>query len=194
MSQSAQLRVYAWDQARLAAGGFSRRAAALRSLMRAPTCLDIPLGQVRVQWGELYKRSFLLRIDDNRTEFERNICKLAHLRTTLGVNDQHAQKTFRAAAYQRILQQCEPNAEFRVRHKLERWGLGIPSRHIMMNLSVKQLTPAWTSIKTLHNLHLLQQLVAPRVVAACFSTVWNRWTTARRFQQRSHRDNCCQLG
>ena len=41
---------------------------------------------------------------------------------------------------------------------------------------------------------LLRGLVAPRVTAAVFSTIWNRWTTRRRFQQRSSADNVCLLG
>ena len=37
-------------------------------------------------------------------------------------------------------------------------------------------------------------LVSPRVCAACFSTIWNRWTTARRFQRRHLACNRCALG
>ena len=84
-----------------------------------------------------------------------------------------------------------------MRRKLERWKLTDPSRHVCMNLqnlNVRIRTPAWMGRKALHNLHLLGGLVAPRVVAACFSTLWNRWVTARRFQNGEHKDNCCQLG
>ena len=35
--------------------------------------------------------------------------------------------------------------------------------------------------------------MAPRVGSACFSTVWNRWTTCRRFQQRRCDENKCLL-
>ena len=46
----------------------------------------------------------------------------------------------------------------------------------------------------MHNLHLLGALVTPRVVSACFSTIWNRWTTMRRFQKRASESNHCKLG
>ena len=41
---------------------------------------------------------------------------------------------------------------------------------------------------------LLSNLVAPRVGSAVFSTIWNRWTTHRRFQRRSEASNRCLLG
>ena len=40
----------------------------------------------------------------------------------------------------------------------------------------------------------MQHLVPPRVAAACFGTIWNRWTTARRFEQRESLANRCVLG
>ena len=36
--------------------------------------------------------------------------------------------------------------------------------------------------------------MSPRVTAAYFSALWNRWTTARRFQQRDRPNNRCVLG
>ena len=45
-----------------------------------------------------------------------------------------------------------------------------------------------------NKLQRLTVLVAPRVAAACFSTLWNRWTTARRFQKRHRLGNHCVLG
>ena len=35
---------------------------------------------------------------------------------------------------------------------------------------------------------------APRVIAAVFGTAWNRWVTARRFQNRGAQGNLCVLG
>ena len=40
----------------------------------------------------------------------------------------------------------------------------------------------------------LRSIVAPRVTAAVFSTLWNRRTTARRFQNRASPDDKCVLG
>ena len=36
--------------------------------------------------------------------------------------------------------------------------------------------------------------VPPRVIAAVFSTIWNRWTTHRRFQRRNLTSSQCLLG
>ena len=46
----------------------------------------------------------------------------------------------------------------------------------------------------LRKLQYLSDWVAPRVCAATFSTLWNRWTTARRFQKRNLDCNRCVLG
>ena len=48
--------------------------------------------------------------------------------------------------------------------------------------TVKQKTPEYFSRKCVHNLNQLSKLATPRVLAACFGTIWNRWTTAARFQ------------
>ena len=40
----------------------------------------------------------------------------------------------------------------------------------------------------------LHKLVSPRVIAAVFSTIWNRWTTHRRMQRRHADTNRCLLG
>ena len=69
---------------------------------------------------------------------------------------------------------------FRIRGKLQRWELpGLP-RVIADRFE--------------RNLARLRYLVPPRVVAAVFSTAWNRWCTARRFQQRHRIWNFCKLG
>ena len=54
--------------------------------------------------------------------------------------------------------------------------------------------PARVARQILRRLKRLRTLVPPRVQAACLSTLWNHWTTARRFQQRSHPSNRCVLG
>jgi hypothetical protein len=66
-----------------------------------------------------------------------------------------------------------------VRNKLQRWKLPEPPAHI--------------ASRVLHRLELLRRLVPPRVSAAYFSALWNRWTTARRFQRRGSATNRCLL-
>lgn len=56
----------------------------------------------------------------------------------------------------------------RIRHKLRRWHLDV--------------LPGVQAERLRRRLLLLGELVAPRVVAACFRTAWNGWATAARFQ------------
>ena len=73
-----------------------------------------------------------------------------------------------------------PNFEYRMREKCKRWNLK----------GVEAITGA-TIIK---RLKLLQTRVAPKVSSAVLSTLFNRWCTPRRFQNRSSPLNRCLLG
>ena len=57
-----------------------------------------------------------------------------------------------------------------------------------------EVLPARVALRVEKHLQRLRTLVSPRVQAACFSTVWNRWCTARRFGQRHSVRNRCLLG
>ena len=78
----------------------------------------------------------------------------------------------------------------RMRAKLGRWKLGDTFRHTTVFGDVRERTPEWQSRRAVFLLRMLGELVPPRVQAAVFSTIWNRWTTARRFQGRAR----CLLG
>jgi hypothetical protein len=197
MTRAAQTRVYLAERSGEQGAGFSRRASDLRSLL--DTCSHMP---VCTLWADWYTRSFLLQLDDNWRNFEKDICNAAQLlgeATSKGRQnaDEDIKMPLQRIAYKKILLRNAPIPESRVRDKLARWCLTTPSAHVTMNLdtfSARVLTSEWMSRKALHNLHLLGQLATPRVVAACFSALWNRWTKARRFQRRAHKDNRCQLG
>ena len=77
------------------------------------------------------------------------------------------------------LEQPSPRwPELRFRHKLARWHLaGFPRR---------------VAATVLRRFRALRPLVAPRVHIATFGTLYNRWTTARRFQQSY--EGTCWLG
>ena len=67
------------------------------------------------------------------------------------------------------LRKKEPyDEEHRMRHKLQRWNL--------------MVLPRWAATRALDRLNYLHKHAPPRVSAAALSTLWNRWTTARRFQ------------
>ena len=44
------------------------------------------------------------------------------------------------------------------------------------------ISPRWAATRALNRLNYLHKHASPRVSAAVLSTLWNRWTTARRFQ------------
>lgn len=54
--------------------------------------------------------------------------------------------------------------------------------------------PRTQACRVIRRLEALRSLVPPRVTAAVFSTIWNSWATARRFQKRSCSSNRCVLG
>jgi hypothetical protein len=87
---------------------------------------------------------------------------------------------FQKSVAKRISDFRRPDGEDRVRTKLVRWHLQGPAAHVAR--------------KVYGRLSGLSGLVAPRVAAACFSAIWNRWTTARRFQKRGMAQNFCVLG
>ena len=89
-------------------------------------------------------------------------------------------RSFQRSVAKRILSMEVPNAEMRIRSKLARWKLdGVP---------------AHVARRVLGRLQSLRSSVTPRVLAAVWSTLWNRWATARRFQRRHDATNRCLLG
>ena len=68
-----------------------------------------------------------------------------------------------------MLRRKEPyDEEHRMRHKFQRWNLTV--------------LPRLAATRALNRLNYLDKHAPPRVGAAALSTLWNRWTTARRFQ------------
>ena len=77
---------------------------------------------------------------------------------------------------------------------MARWELNATRHPIINDLPVRRSTPNYFCWLFLHNLMQLRALVTPRVQSACFSTAWNRWTTAARFQQRETCLLCRRIG
>jgi hypothetical protein len=65
----------------------------------------------------------------------------------------------------------------RHRYKLARWSLR------ELTVEARFNSPAWRSRRACWLLKCVGKLSPPRVQAAVFGTLWNRWTTARRFQK-----------
>ena len=142
-----------------------------------------------VRWRSWYDRSHVLVLDQavtrmsqagitteaTMTELARGAPRPWSTRCQSIIN-----KGFQRQIRHKLLLRERPCAESRLRHKLKRWALpGIP-RH--------------NATAGLRHLRGLNGLVAPRVFSAVFSTVWNRWRTACRFQKRQSAHNRCVLG
>ena len=165
------------------------QAAELRSQLKQTNHLDR-----LVVWDSWYKKSHCMTLYKNSDRLkkmgivEKDILQAIAGKSTKPWSDvvmERQKKMFQRQTLQEIKKRMAPNPVERIRHKLERWhnipyGLfgvpGIYSRKISKRLSK------------------LRHLVNPRVAAAVFSTLWNRWCTARRYQKRNTDRNVCLLG
>ena len=162
--------------------------------MRARTSTDNGLGRLHGQTPilarlVLYNRSHVIVLNDARRSMERlgftTDDVITHLAGGASPPWTHKQldwvkKSFQREIRSRIQNRFRPDAEMRMRKKLERWRFGG--------------NPRILATRALRKRADLKDLVPPRVVAAVFSAMWNRWPTARRFQERSSPDNRCVLG
>ena len=129
------------------------------------------------QWQKWYKGSYILRI-------HAAVCAAAAKGASLEIASKHAQLTqdtngrynLQRTACDLLLQHQNDNAENRVRAKLQRWKLQDP--------------PGYVARRAIRRLSTAFSLVAPRVAVVLFGTLWNRWCTARRFQE----DGTCIFG
>lgn len=87
---------------------------------------------------------------------------------------------FQKEVYAQIKELYKPNFKNWTRERNFHWKLTGVEANVAANLARR---PAG-----------IHELVAPRVQAACFSTIWNRWCTFRRYQQRRSPRNICMLG
>ena len=93
---------------------------------------------------------------------------------------------FQRTAYLAALRQERYSGRERIREQMKRWKIrdeGNP----------REAAPAFVASRVERHVKDLANLVAPRVHAAAISTIFNRWTTARRFQKRGCISNQCWL-
>ena len=187
------LRVTAWATQIRATAWEAKDDGGLRVAERSK-CLDDLLihtnySERRWRWTEWYKRSHIATLAAANKRLRSLGGSVSAIKTELANGAslpwstevrQRIKSGFQRALTPKMygLEHLDPVE--RIRHKLHRWKLlGLPGRN---------------AERVLRNLNELRNLVCPRVAAACFSTVWNRWTTARRSQKRGHPDNRCLLG
>jgi len=99
-------------------------------------------------------------------------------------------KAYQSTISKQLLAATRPDPVERIRENISRWaeckgrfvGWGIPGY-------LGQVAP-----RIHRNLERLRLLVPPRVCASAFRTIFNGWTTHRRFQKRHLPTNVCVLG
>ena len=135
------------------------------------------------QWNSWYARSFPKTLWDNKYRLEQRGISRDFIKRSFGDRSEREdfekmfKSRFQAKAYSLIIPGYLGHWGQRIEAKLKRWELGWCHRNMF-------------SDSVAHNLGRLSKLVAPRVAAATWSTIWNRWCTARRFQSSKH----CLLG
>ena len=133
-------------------------------------------------WRGWFERSYPRTLHRNQLVLAERGIRLQDIRTKLcpGRNAAKDRAKLRAGfqreAARANLQAYLETWEYRIDHKLVRWELQ-GNRHRHRNLLI-------------NNLQRLGKLVPPRVAAASWGLVWNRWCTARRFQGEAP----CMLG
>lgn len=202
LAKASQLRAYIWDPATANKDHLQHFAGCLRAKIDCPS-----MPYTKVAWQDWIGRCFVLRLESNYKEFISNICSIDTIFERLACSAQrpYSEETlaaikagFQRAAYDELCSRQPYDPEFRIRGKHVRWKLGDTSKHAHIRDTLQgtgrrviRLTPAWQARRSLHNLRLLASLCTPRVQAAAFGTIFNRWTTARRFQQRQRASNIC---
>ena len=102
------------------------------------------------------------------------------MRPTPEEADKSARKQLQRHIQKRLEDSEALHPHYRIRRKLARWRLpGLP-RIVAERFE--------------RHLQAIRSRVPPRVSAAVFGTAWNRWVTARRFQNSNARVNVCVLG
>ena len=84
---------------------------------------------------------------------------------------------FQACVRRAVMGKCKPDVIARIRAKLKRWHVQGIERRIAERVS--RMLPR------------LAKLVPPRVVHAVWRTIWNGWTSGRRFQKAEHHCVLC---
>ena len=202
-ARAAQLRVRTWDPACTHAH-YKADCAALRKAMSNPW-----RPHTRHRWSSWYDNGFCLTLERNYEQYISEIGSIGDLLSpnaheTLDSDEEPtatnppAQKLakigFQRRTYHKLLRHYAPDPTNRVRYKIQRFGLQHPSTRLPEGTSIRQNTPDWQSRRALASLQILPRLVPPRVCAAVFSTMWNRWNTHRRWQRRHTSSNRCLLG
>jgi len=152
-----------------------------------------------VAWSRWYNSSYPVTLHSNESMLaERHgirvgdiLQKLAGCAPPWSPDVKLRQRRLLQSSVSKHFQNCiKPDPCNRLREKLDRW---FECRGNQVGWGL-QGPPAHIATRILRNLQRLHQLVAPKVCAAVFRTIFNGWCTHRRFDKRNHATNVCVLG
>ena len=182
MCFAAQKRVYQWENS--AQGGLEveLRFSQLQAALAQSNHLDR-----YVRWHEWFCKGPIATLFDNSQRLDglglmsSELLRQAGWNTTSHEHNDNeirkVRKKFQSSVRAALHKRDQQDPVQRIRKKLDRWNLhGIP------NITANRCALAF---------HKLKKLVPPRVVAAVWKTMWNAWTTARRFQKVGSCLLCC---
>ena len=161
---------------------FQKRARYLRRLSTAP---EEPY--TKAYWSHWFSNSMLLTLESNLEAVQQKIGPVRELMTRKQpTNDQqrwqHIRRKFQSWVYTALHQKSAPDIHTRFAHKLGRWKLDRPTQVLHDHLSVTQRTPNWQARCAHQRLKTIAKLTTPRVHAAVYGAMWNRWCTLGRFR------------
>jgi hypothetical protein len=202
LSEATLARVYLADPACINPQ-FQQNLQHLRHIMSIPN--NLPMW---AKWQDWYRRSFAITLHSNYTNLVRKIGHIqntneykTHQQKIQSYNQEHPHNKHKRKIpiqkliYKQLSQLHRPHPFSRIQHKLQRWLLTDPIKtNPPPNTYPHMLTNNWQTQRLSLALQQLSQHTPPRVRAAVFSTIWNRWNTGRRWQKRKRSENQCLFG
>ena len=165
---------------------FQQRARYLRSRISAP---EEPY--TKACWGKWFENSMLLTLESNFQQVQQRIGPINKLMAQPQQTDngdeerahwRRIRRKFQSRVYAALQRSSAPKVHDRFTEKLDRWKLHLPRHPLHNHLSVTQQTPNWQARCAHQRLKILARLTTPRVHAAVFGAMWNRWCTIKRYQ------------
>ena len=144
-----------------------------------------------IKWQRWYQNAFLCNLTDNHNTLMQQYgsTESIYLAHSPQINnnenpDVRKRSIHQTAVYQAAMTPLLRDATTRIRRKMNRWKLNDHNKHHSTSPNVRENTPACQAERTTKLLAKISHITAPRVSSAVFSTIFNRWTTTKRYQQK----------
>ena len=193
MAQAAQSRVLHWDRSQKS---LTKSIDLWQHIQRRINNREVVHHSYK--WQRWYNNSFLHNLVNthNKITEDYGSIEAIYIAHSPHINDskdptRKKKDIHQSAVYQAVLTPLLQDATTRIHHKMARWRLHDHTRHHSISPNVRESTPAWQADRTTKRLAKLAHLTAPRVGSAVFNTIFNRWTTTKRYQLKVH---ACRFG